>query len=206
MGGNMRIPIFQIDHKKTYKEEYQKIMKIFMTKCVHFEKKDYTYFDFINEFLFHNWKYRDTYLDCYEYLDSIGIHMKNKKISKEAIDKANKTKIEKGIHLGEKNPISIISDNKARDILEYYLNNEISIVELSKIHNVSYNIVSNLIKNKSYKHIMKDKREEIKNKSNNLYKAKLDKVKELYNNNYSQNQIAKILKISRNTIRKIISN
>ena len=91
-------------------------------------------------------------------------------------------------------------------VLEYYLNNEISIVELSKIHNVSYNIVSNLIKNKSYKHIMKDKREEIKNKSNNLYKAKLDKVKELYNNNYSQNQIAKILKISRNTIRKIISN
>ena len=108
--------------------------------------------------------------------------------------------------MGEKNPISIISDNKARDILEYYLNNEISIVELSKIHNVSYNIVSNLIKNKSYKHIMKDKREEIKNKSNNLYKAKLDKVKDLYNNNYSQNQIAKILKISRNTIRKIISN
>lgn len=131
---------------------------------------------------------------------------KGRKISKEAIDKANKTKIEKGILQGEKNPVSIISDDKAKEILEYYLSNEISIMQLSKIFSVSYDVANNLIKNKSYKHIIKEKREEIKNKSNNLYKAKLNKAKELYNNNYSQNQIAKLLKISRNTIRKIILN
>lgn len=79
----MRIPIFQLEHKKTYKEEYQKILKIFLSKCISYDKKDYNYFEYMNEYIFHNWKYRDTYLDCYEYLDSIGINIKTKKITKE---------------------------------------------------------------------------------------------------------------------------
>ena len=80
----MRIPIFQLEHKKTYKEEYQKMMKVLMSKCISYEKKDYNYFDFMNEYIFHNWKYRDTYLDIYEYLNSIGVNSKNKKITKES--------------------------------------------------------------------------------------------------------------------------
>ena len=80
----MRIPIFQLEHKKTYKEEYQKMMKVLMSKCISYEKKDYNYFDYMNEYIFHNWKYRDTYLDIYEYLNSIGVNSKNKKITKES--------------------------------------------------------------------------------------------------------------------------
>ena len=80
----MRIPIFNIENNFNYKNEYLKILKVLNNKCITFDKKEYTYFDFINIHLFHNWKFRGTYLDCYEYLESIGINLKNKKISKEA--------------------------------------------------------------------------------------------------------------------------
>ena len=80
----MRIPIFNIDKKTSYKDEYLKMMKILNTKCVSFNNNDYTYFDFVNNHLFNNWKYRETYLDCYEYLEHIGVSINNKKISEEA--------------------------------------------------------------------------------------------------------------------------
>lgn len=80
----MRIPIFQKEKNKTYKEEYQQMLKVLMSKCVTFDHKEYSYFDYVNIHLFHNWKHRGTYLDCYEYLESIGVSLKNKKISKES--------------------------------------------------------------------------------------------------------------------------
>lgn len=79
----MRIPIFNLNNSNNYKDEYFKMIKIFQTKCITFDKKEYTYFDFINKEVFHNWKYRGTYLDCYLYLESIGVHLKQKKITKE---------------------------------------------------------------------------------------------------------------------------
>lgn len=79
----MRIPIFHIENSKTYREEYLKMIKVLCSKCIVFDKKEYSYFDYINEYLFNNWKFRGTYLDCYEYLESIGVNLKNKKISKE---------------------------------------------------------------------------------------------------------------------------
>ena len=80
----MRISIFQLKQDEPYKNEYNKMMKILLSKCISFDKKEYTYFDFINHYLFHNWKFRGTYLDCYEYLSNLGVNVKNKKISKES--------------------------------------------------------------------------------------------------------------------------
>ena len=80
----MRISIFQLENNKTYKDEYLSMMKVLTSKCITFDKKEYTYFDYVNIELFHNWKFRGTYLDCYEYLDNIGINLKSKKISKES--------------------------------------------------------------------------------------------------------------------------
>lgn len=71
----MRIPIFHKQNKNTYKEEYYKILKVLTNKCIAYEKKEYNYFEFINTHLFHRWKYRDTFLDCYSYLKSIGINI-----------------------------------------------------------------------------------------------------------------------------------
>lgn len=77
----MRISIFNLKTKTSYKEEYLKIVKVLNSKCISFKSKQYNYFEFINKYLFNNWKYRNTFLDIYEYLDFIGIKITNKKIS-----------------------------------------------------------------------------------------------------------------------------
>lgn len=78
----MRTPIFNLDNKKSYKDEYNKIIKVLNNKCISFNKKEYTYFDYINIYLFNNWKYRDTFLDCYSYLEFIGVNLNSKKRTK----------------------------------------------------------------------------------------------------------------------------
>ena len=80
----MRIPIMNRNLVRTYKDEYKDMIKVLMSKCVVFDKKEYTFFEYVNQHVFHNWKFRGTYLDCYEYLESIGINLKNNKISKES--------------------------------------------------------------------------------------------------------------------------
>ena len=77
----MRKTIFNLEDKINIKDEYLKILKVLNTKCVIYNKKNYTYFDFVNNFVFNNWEYRGTYIDVYDYLDHIGINLKNKKIS-----------------------------------------------------------------------------------------------------------------------------
>lgn len=81
---DMRIPIFQLDYKNTYKDEYNTIIKVLNSKCISYEDKYYNYFDFVNTYLFHLWKYRGTYLDCYSYLEFLGVHLNSKKISEES--------------------------------------------------------------------------------------------------------------------------
>ncbi len=77
----MRISIFNRQNNVSYKNEYIKMIKELNTKCVIFNNKSYTYFDFVNTHLFHNWKFRGTYLNCYDYLHSIGVDVNSKKIS-----------------------------------------------------------------------------------------------------------------------------
>ena len=79
----MRVSIFHLDSNKTYKDEYSTMIHILNSKCVSFKGQDFSYFDFVNTQLFHNWKFRGTYLDSYDYLESIGVSLKNKKISKD---------------------------------------------------------------------------------------------------------------------------
>lgn len=79
----MRTSIFQLKKNKSFKEEYTQILKVLNSKCILFEKNSYNYFEFINTYLFHHWKYRGTCLDCNTYLEMIGVHTKNNKISEE---------------------------------------------------------------------------------------------------------------------------
>ena len=80
----MRISIFNLNNNDTYKDEYIKIIKVLNSKCITIQKKTYSYFDYINTYLFNNWKYRNTYIDCYEYLKFIGVNVNSKKISLDA--------------------------------------------------------------------------------------------------------------------------
>ncbi len=75
----MRTPIFNLNNKTSYKDEYNKIINVLNSKCVNYNKMDYTYFDYVNTYLFNNWKYRDTFLDCYSYLEFIGVNLNSKK-------------------------------------------------------------------------------------------------------------------------------
>ena len=80
----MRMSIFNLNNNDTYKDEYTKIIKVLNSKCITIQKKTYSYFDYINTYLFNNWKYRNTYIDCYEYLKFIGVNVNSKKISLDA--------------------------------------------------------------------------------------------------------------------------
>ena len=80
----MRISIFNMNNKLNIKDEYIKIIKVLNSKCITFNNKTYSYFDYINTYLFNNWKYRETYLDCYEYLEHIGVNINSKKITEDA--------------------------------------------------------------------------------------------------------------------------
>lgn len=80
----MRMSIFNLNNNDTYKDEYIKIIKVLNSKCITIQKKTYSYFDYINTYLFNNWKYRNTYIDCYEYLRFIGVNVNSKKISLDA--------------------------------------------------------------------------------------------------------------------------
>ncbi len=80
----MRISIFNLSDKSNYKVEYNKMIKVLNSKCITYKTKHYTYFEFINKFLFNNWKFRKTYLDVYEYLEFIGININSKKVSLDA--------------------------------------------------------------------------------------------------------------------------
>ena len=79
----MRIPIFRLNSTSNYKNEYSKMLKVLNSKCIEFDKKNYTYFEYVNAHIFNNWKYRGTYLDTYEYLSFLGINIKSRKITEE---------------------------------------------------------------------------------------------------------------------------
>lgn len=143
---------------------------------------------------------------------------KGRKLSAERVKKMSEQR--KGTGLGESNTYSVISDRKAKEIIMFlYENQEWTIKQVAEYFNVSYYIVINLKDNKSYKHILPNIREEVKD----LYKCKnpsartrkkdgelvnfTDKVVsalELVDSGFSQNKVSKQLKISRNTIRKAL--
>ena len=80
----MRMSIFNLNNNDTYKDDNINIIKVLNSKCITIQKKTYSYFDYINTYLFNNWKYRNTYIDCYEYLKFIGVNVNSKKISLDA--------------------------------------------------------------------------------------------------------------------------
>ena len=112
----MRKPIFLINNHSSYKEEYLKINKVLNSKCIIYDNTSYTYFDFINRFLFHNYKYRGTALDVDSYLDSIGIH-NNKKVSEESFLNYLEFLLNINLLLDTKKYKNIIFSDKASSIL-----------------------------------------------------------------------------------------
>ncbi len=137
----------------------------------------------------------------YEHRKKISLANKGKIMPQESIMKMRATKKKLRIHCGEKNPNALISDSIAQKIIMDLLNG-VNIKDITSKYQVSDNVVYNIMYNKSYKHIMPDVREKLKNRTMFLQTEKIEKAIKLYLQGYSQNKISKILNISRNTLRK----
>jgi len=136
-----------------------------------------------------------------EHKKKISLAQKGKVISQESIDKANATKKKLRVHCGEKNPNALISDNVAEKIIIDLLEG-IPINDIADKYQVSNDVVYNLMYNRSYLHIMPDVREELKNRTSILQTNKIESAIKMYLQGHSQNEIAKTLNISRNTLRR----
>jgi group I intron endonuclease len=125
----------------------------------------------------------------------------------------------KGQMQGEQNNCAKISDLKAKEILIFLMTKELltmSMGEIAEEFNVPYHVVVNLKQNKSYKHILTELREKIKSDYANFNVNSNSRIKynenplikniiiEKYKEGYSQSDIARELKCSRNTIRPIL--
>ena len=111
---DMRKPIFFLPNKSTYKEEYNKIMKVLSSKCILYEKESYSYFDFVNTYLFHQWKYRGTSIDLNSYLKSIGV---SSKIKEESFLNFLEFLLNINLLFESKKYKSVIFNDKAKSIL-----------------------------------------------------------------------------------------
>ena len=123
-----------------------------------------------------------------------------RKMSDESNEKNRKSHLLININ-GEKNSNAVISDNVAFDIITDLFDG-FSVSDLSKKYSVSKDIVYNLLYFKSYKHILAEKRDTLKEINKNMFNKKIEKAISLYTLGCSQNEISKVLKISRNTIRR----
>lgn len=121
--------------------------------------------------------------------------------SKEIIEKGLLTKKEKLVHVGEKNPNALISDDIAEKIINELIENK-SVNEIADKFYVSVDVVNNILYNKSYKHIMTNIRDSLKCRNTNLNESKIERAIQMYSEGISQNKISQELKISRNTLRK----
>lgn len=136
-----------------------------------------------------------------EHKKNISKGNKGKKMSLEAVKKSIATKTKRGSQAGEKNGNALITDDVASEIIKELLNGE-TIKDITNRYNTTSDVVYNIMYNKSYTHLMRDVREDLKNRTTNFNQKKINKAITMYKMGYSQNKIANELKISRNTLRK----
>ena len=136
-----------------------------------------------------------------EHKKRIGLAQKGRVISRQSIEKAKETRKKLKVHCGEKNPNALISDSVAKQIIMDLIEGT-PVKNIAENHQVSNDVVYNIMYNKTYIHIMPDVREELKTRTSILQENKIESSIEMYLSGNSQNKIAKELNISRNTLRK----
>lgn len=125
---------------------------------------------------------------------------KGRVIKQESIDKCKETIKRNQSRSGEKNGNAILSNEEAKKVIEFLLIDYNPMLAAQKF-NTTYNIVMNLIYNRTYLNVLPKERERLKNMSIKNFQEKIDKSVQLYLNGMSQNEIAKTMNISRNSLR-----
>lgn len=136
-----------------------------------------------------------------EHKRKISLANKNKVMSKEAIEKMKLAKRLNPTGVGQDNFNAIISDATAEKILNDLIANK-TVKELEAKYNVTSDIIYNLMYNRSYRHLRPEIRESLSKRTEINMCSKIEKAIDLYLHGMSQNEISKILKMSRNTLRR----
>lgn len=70
----MRKSIFEIENRLNIDAEFRNFKQcLFENDSIYFEDKFMNFFEFLNDYVFNLWNYRDTYINLREYLNHIGI-------------------------------------------------------------------------------------------------------------------------------------
>ncbi len=70
----MRKSIFEIENRLDIEKEFEKLIKVlFEEDTIYYNSCDMSFFEFLNEYVFNLWEYRDTFTDLDDYLEHIGI-------------------------------------------------------------------------------------------------------------------------------------
>lgn len=136
-----------------------------------------------------------------EHKKKIGLAHAGRTISRESVEKSIATKKRLKVHCGERNPNALISDSVAEKIITK-LSSGFPVKTIAEQFQVSTDVVYNIMYNRTYTHIMPDVREELKNRTTILLDDKIESAINLYLQGNSQNEVAKTLNISRNTLRR----
>lgn len=102
---------------------------------------------------------------------------------------------------GQNNGNAIITDSQAEQFILEMLNGARPL-DIAEREGLTRDILNNLYSNRSYRYILPERREELKNKYANDFREKVEEGIKLYKSGMSQNQIAKTLHISRNTLKR----
>lgn len=138
-----------------------------------------------------------------EHNKNISIGRKGIVLPMEAIIKMKNTKKEKKIQWGEDNPNSVLSNKQVESLILDMLDG-LTVEDVMDKYNCSRQTVYGIMRNRTYKVVLPERREELYNLNELKQKQTKAKIIPMYLDGYSQNQIAKKLKVSRNTVQKVL--
>lgn len=69
----MRQSIFDIENRLNISEEFMKFVETFEEKNIYYRYNSFSYFAFVDKYVFNLWKDRDTFIDLTSYFEHIGI-------------------------------------------------------------------------------------------------------------------------------------
>lgn len=138
-----------------------------------------------------------------EHNKNISIGRKGIVLPMEAIIRMKNTKKENKTQWGENNPNAVLSNEQVENLILDMLEG-LTVEDVMEKYECSRQTVYGITRNRTYKVVLPDRREELYNLNELKQKQTKAKIIPMYLEGYSQNQIAQKLKVSRNTVQKVL--
>lgn len=138
-----------------------------------------------------------------EHNKNISIGRKGIVLPMEAIIRMKNTKKENKTQWGENNPNAVLSNEQVENLILDMLEG-LTVEDVMEKYECSRQTVYGITRNRTYKVVLPDRREELYNLNELKQKQTKAKIIPMYLEGYSQNQIAQKLKVGRNTVQKVL--